>query len=66
MTNEMYEKMYNEAPYVAELGEVNMFFQATLVRIPVKSATCPLQIGRLSGQIGHPIKRGWGVARGRP
>ena len=35
-----------------------------LVRIPVKSATCPLQIGRLSGQIGHPVKMAQGVARG--
>ena len=29
------------------------------VRIPVKSATCPLQIG-------HPVKRAQGVARGWP
>ena len=36
------------------------------LRIPVKSATCPLQIGRLSGQIGHPVKRAQGVARGWP
>jgi len=36
MTNEMYEKMYNEAPYVAELGEVNMFFQATLAKVLTK------------------------------
>jgi len=34
------------------------------LRIPVKSATCPHQIGRLSGQIGHPLKRVWKVAPG--
>ena len=35
-----------------------------IVRIPVKSATCPLQIGRLSGPNRPPYEKGSGSGAG--